>query len=392
MNILFWMSSGFDRFSPSRHLMAAVAEALCQREHHVHILQKDTGGSLPSLPVSLNKLNVSSTCIKMPLPRKENLPKRFLTDIQYILRCKKWLKRQKAFDRVFLQSSNVIGIQMYLLKKWNPSLPVTCNVQDIFPQNALYIGAIRPGIFYKALSAMQSYAYHHAAHIITISEDMQEELVSLGVEKEKIQVVYNWSYQDAPYDTKTLNYTNVASYFEKDTFQVVYAGNIGRMQAVDVVLQAAAHLQGHSDIAFHIFGDGVHLKKLMELAQKMQLSSVQFHPLPEESDAPSLYSAADVNIIPLAKHIYRTALPSKTATCLACGKPVLFCLGEESRFAKRICSQGNGWLLPAEDGKKLAEAILHIKCGAWQKENALPYTSLFSQTENSRQYARIIES
>ena len=72
MRVLFWMSMSFDRRTRSEHLLTAIIEALYQKGHTVHILQKDTSGPLPQLPETLQKLGVTTTCVQVSLPKKSN--------------------------------------------------------------------------------------------------------------------------------------------------------------------------------------------------------------------------------------------------------------------------------------------------------------------------------
>ena len=65
MNVLFWLSIGLDRRTPSEHLLTAMIEALYKRGHTVHILQKDTGGHIKELYPKLRDLGVTTTKIEI---------------------------------------------------------------------------------------------------------------------------------------------------------------------------------------------------------------------------------------------------------------------------------------------------------------------------------------
>ena len=74
-----------------------------------------------------------------------------------------------------------------MVKRLLPKARLTYNVQDIFPENAAYIGSAK-GIVYKILSAEQRYAYRHADQIITISEDMKELLIEKAQIRKKLRL------------------------------------------------------------------------------------------------------------------------------------------------------------------------------------------------------------
>lgn len=387
MKILMWMGGNFDRRTPSEHLLVAIVQALYAAGHTVHIIQKDTGGSLPKLPRELADLGVTTDCIPCQLAAKGNFVARYLVELKYVLDCRKHIREHKDCEAVFNQSSNVAGFMAYVVKHMLPKARLTYNVQDIFPENATYIGSVK-GIVYKALSAEQRYAYRHADQIITISEDMRDLLIEKGADPKKTEVVYNWSYSDNLYNYEDVYSEKIAEFLPKDKFNVVYAGNIGTMQNVDIVVAAARCMQEENKIHFHIFGDGIYKKRLQSEAEG--LTNISFWPMQPSELAPSIYAMADVNVIPLATNIYRTALPSKTATCIACKKPIIFCIGKDSRFGKLMSREQGFYVLDSSDVDKLVDTIGTVKKNRIITNNDMLYKMAFSRTSNSKHYAELI--
>lgn len=386
MNILLWMSGNFDRRTPSEHLLVAIVEALYKKGNTVHIIQKYTGGDLPKLPEALVKLGVTTDCIPCKFASKGNFIARYLVDVKYVLNCRSIIKKHKDCKAVFNQSSNVAGFMAYLVKRILPAAKLTYNVQDIFPENAYYTGKVKR-IVYRILSAEQKYAYKKADNIITISEDMKDLLVEKGANPKKTHVIYNWSYQDEPYDPETLFCDEIATMLSKEKFNVVYAGNIGVMQNVDIVVRAAK-IMDDPDVKFHIFGDGVYKEKLIQMGSG--LTNLHFWPMQPSRLAPSIYGMADINIIPLAKNVYRTALPSKTATCLACQKPIIFCFDSQSKFGKWMNDVAGCPVIGSNDAQALCSAIKAVKNNRKTVDYATLLEKYFSRSKNSLVYANII--
>ena len=391
MQVLFWLSIGMDRRTPSEHLLTDMVEALYQQGHTVHVLQKNTNGPKDALPQRMLELGVETTRIDCTPPQKDNLAARFLADVKYVLQCVKWLKAHRNFDRIFMQSSNVAGIQTRVLRHAQKGIPVIFNVQDIFPENAVYSGKMKAdGLVYKCFAFMQRHVYRYASKIITISEDMKDQLVEIGAEADKVEVVYNWSYRDTMYSPEEIDYSCLAGIIDRSKFNVVYAGNIGLMQNVEIVIRAAAQMKDEKDICFHVIGDGMYRKKLEQMAIDLQSDNVAFHDMMGSDCASAIYSAADVNVIPLAKDIYRTALPSKTATCLACGKPIVFAIGKESKFGQQVHDQIAARVIASDDVMGLCAAINKVKRSSGNMKNQAFFMKGFAKTENSSQYAKII--
>lgn len=391
MKVLFWMFIGFDRQTTSGHLLTAIIEQLCKDGHSVHILQKATGGNLPPVPKNIKHNAVSTDCIPFVSADKGNFIARFLKELNYIRKCQKYITSD--YDAVFIQSTTVGGFAVKAVRKKLKNAIVTFNVQDIFPYNLVYSGKIsKKGFIFRLMSAQQRYAYKHSDHVITISEDMKDLLVEDGTSADKIELIYNWSYQDSVYDYSKLDFKQVAHIFNKDYFNVVYAGNIGVMQNVDILIEAAKLMKDEKGIWFHIIGNGVYKNMLEKRAKTYGITNISFWPMQPSELAPVIYSAADVNVIPLVKDVYRTALPSKTAICLACQKPIIFAIGGDSKFGQKVMKEAGCPVIEADEPEKLVDAICRIRHGEMDNIAGKFFLENCSITANSRKYADIIVS
>ena len=387
MKVLFWMFIGFDQHATSEHLLSAVIERLCEAGHSVHIIQKDTGGDLPAIPEKLSSYDVTTDVIPYQSANKGNLIARYLTELKYINACKKHITSD--YDAVFIQSTNVAGFAVKAVRSKLPKAIVTFNVQDIFPYNLSFSGGLKQSSpVFRIVAAEQRYGYKHSDHIITISEDMKDTLVTDGTPAKKIEVVYNWSYQDELYEN--LDLIPVSHMFDTSYFNVVYAGNVGVMQNVDILIEAAKLMKDDKSVWFHIIGNGVYKEKLEAKAKEYGIHNISFWPMQQPELAPLIYSAAAVNVIPLVKEVYRTALPSKTATCLACQKPIIFAIGKESRFAKKAKEEAGCSVVEADRPDELVEAIRKIRLGEYKNRSGEFFLRHFEVTENSRKYAKLI--
>lgn len=387
MKILFWIFSGFDRHTTSEHLLTAILQQLCSAGHTVHILQKQTGGSLPGIPQPLSAYPVTTDMVPFQATAKGNFAGRYIAEWKYVRNCRKFLKPE--YDAVFIQSNNVLGFAVRAVRRVLPDAEITVNVQDIFPYNAAFSGKIRRnGLAFPIFAAIQRYGYHHADHVVTISEDMKDTLVADGTADSKIDVIYNWSYQDEVY--RNVDLRPMQNVMDSRYFNVVYAGNIGVMQNVDVLIEAARLLKEDDTLWFHIFGEGLYKKRLEAKARAYGIERISFWPMRPPEQAPAIYSAASVNVIPLVQNGYKTALPSKTATCLACGKPVIFAIGKESRFGQKIMQRAGCPVVESNSPEELAAAIKKVQAGYENQTGTDFFSENCSMTKNSCMYAGII--
>ena len=239
-------------------------------------------------------------------------------------------------------------------------IKVVAMLQDVWPDNAVQSHLISEGSFlYKYFEMWQKSVYKNADKLICISDDMKDFIISKGVDADKIEVIYNWGYSDDVVDIPWEENEFVKKYnLSRDKFYAIYAGNIGKMQNVEIVVNAAKELQDRGDIQFLIIGDGARREAIEEMAAG--LKNVTMLPMQPSELATHIYSAAGVNIIPLVAGGTKTAMPSKTGVVLSCGQPVIFTFGSESGLSARMEACGAGVSVDAEDAVALANQIVRV--------------------------------
>ena len=122
---------------------------------------------------------------------------------------------------------------------------VVSMLQDVWPDNAVASGLIsQGGLIYNFFEGWQKKVYKKSDKLICISDDMKKFIANKGVPLEKISVIYNWGYTDEAVDIAWEDNKFVRKYaLSKDIFYAVYAGNIGRMQNVELIVRAAEKLK-----------------------------------------------------------------------------------------------------------------------------------------------------
>lgn len=351
MKVCVLASGSFEKNYSSYHLMRDLILYLRDRGDEVSLIQKyfEKSGQLPP---EFSGQGIRTHEIYFSQAEKSNMVKRMLVDIKYYLQTIKYIRAEKESDVFFLQSNNTPFIPIALIHLLTRK-PVVYNVQDIFPQNAIIAGMLNErSLPAKVLLLLQKWSLKHADGIITISEDMKQTLISAGADPKKISVAYNWENEI---------HGEAIEKIDDGKFHVVYAGNIGVMQNVEIVVEAARLLKDNPAIQFDIYGNGARKAKCQEMAQGMT-NVCFFDPVPADK-AHSLYCNADVNVVPLAKGIIKTALPSKTAACLQCGKPTIFCMDMDSEWGKMLSKASYG-ACEADMPEKLANIILKLSNSA----------------------------
>lgn len=268
-------------------------------------------------------------------------------------------------------------------------IKVVAMLQDVWPDNAVQSHLISEGsILYKYFEMWQKSVYKNADKLICISDDMKDFIVSKGVVADKIEVIYNWGYSDDVVDIPWEENEFVKKYnLDREKFYAIYAGNIGKMQNVEIVVNAAKELQDREDIQFLIIGDGARREAIAEMAAG--LKNVTMLPMQPSELATHIYSAAGVNIIPLVAGGTKTAMPSKTGVVLSCGKPVVFCFDASERFVNTVYESKAGMVVHPDKPTELSNALLMISEKDSKREYSL-FNTFFRRSKNIERYKETV--
>ena len=272
-------------------------------------------------------------------------------------------------------------------------IKVVAMLQDVWPDNAVQSGLISEQSFlYKYFEMWQKSVYKNADRIICISDDMKNFISSKNVDEKKIDVIYNWGYSDEIVDIPWEENKFVKKYnLDRDKFYAIYAGNIGKMQNVGIIVETAKKLQNRRDIHFLIVGDGVKKKEIEKMAEKQK--NITLLPMQPSELALHIYSAAGVNLIPLVSGGTKTALPSKTGVVLSCGRPAIFTFGEASNFSSLLAKYNAGKSVEANSANQLAESIIETveNIDEYVKDDTYElFKKLFSKRRNILKYVEVV--
>lgn len=237
-------------------------------------------------------------------------------------------------------------------------VPYVLHVQDLWPDAVVSSGMLgdqtSPGFASRRLAAMISRTYRSAAHIVAISEGFQQLLVARGVPPSKVSVIPNWSPVGWPEGEGTDPLIR-RSLGPSDARTLLFAGNIGPFQNLDAVVRQMAELPSSSRLHLTIMGDGIARSGLEDLVETLGTHRVTFLPSCAPALAIQYQQAADVLLVPLgSERFLQTTIPSKLATALSLGGPVL--VVAEGDAARMVGVAGAG-LSCAPDEPSIGRAL-----------------------------------
>lgn len=265
------------------------------------------------------------------------------------------LLRGKQFDAILVFAPSPIlqaipAVWIGRLKK----CPVLLWVQDLWPESLSATGHVTHRGILNAVEYVVRWIYRHVDLLLVQSKAFIPKVRVLAA---TTPIVYHPnSFLD--YTTVSIRPVVECPGFES-AFPVLFAGNIGSAQAVEVVLEAATILRDIEGIRFVMVGDGSKRDWLMQQAEERGLNNLVFPGRYPVEAMPELMRRAAALLVTLADtEIFRLTIPSKVQAYLAAGRPIIACLNGAG--AEIVQEAGAGVTVPAEDASALAQAVMTL--------------------------------
>lgn len=267
-----------------------------------------------------------------------------------------WMLRKKRFDVIFIYApSPILQAIPAIFLGWLKGCPVVLWVQDLWPESLSATGHVQNQTVLKLVELVVRFIYRHTDLLLVQSRAFEEPVHALA---SNTPIAY---YPNSVDDTFAVpakgELPMVAGLGEG--FSVMFAGNIGSAQAVEVIVEAASLLEEYADIHFVVLGEGSRWEWMREEARRRELNNLHLPGRFPVETMPGFMQKAAALLVTLAdQEIFKATIPSKVQAYLAAGRPILACLNGEG--ASLITEAGAGLAVPAEDGRALADAILRM--------------------------------
>lgn len=193
------------------------------------------------------------------------------------------------------------------------------HIQD-FEVDAMFgLGMGSAGRLSQVAKVVESWLLKRFDVVSSISYSMLDNATAKGVFQDKIIFFPNWS--DTNFVTPDVDGTELRTswgYTPEDRV-VLYSGNIGQKQGLEVVLDAAESFKYRPEVKFLIIGNGAYSDTLQGLALERGLSNVSLKPLQPWEDVPKILAMADVHLVVQKRGAADAVLPSKLTNILSAG-------------------------------------------------------------------------
>ena len=232
-------------------------------------------------------------------------------------------------------------------------IPVVYDIQDMWPDTLRATGMITNDKALGIVSRVCGWVYRRVDRIAVLSPGFKNLLLERGVPDGKVRVIPNWADEPSLRQPPGYVFSDLPS---NGCFRILFAGNMGKAQALDAVLGAASLHQGQgARICWMLMGGGVEVDRLKQRAKDMKLDNVVFLPPVPMAEVGAYLRSADVLLVHLRDDpLFKITIPSKTQAYMAVGKPILMAVGGDA--AELVKHANCGVVAEPEDSVSIAQA------------------------------------
>lgn len=394
MKLLYIASIDFyTKPNPSYHLMTTMLEDIMNDGIEILYIGQAEQGLKKHIPDIFEKQpKFSYHLIQCQQVEKSNFVRRYLEGIKYSKAIGNYIKKHiNECDVIFVQSSPTVLYTLYYARRYAGNKKIIYNVQDMFPGSSIASGVMQKKWMQSIFYSLQKIAYKKADVITAISEDMRSKLLEQGVPKEKIKVIVNWFDDSSIREVQWENNRFVQKYnLTSDIFYVQYAGTMGYVFDYKMVLNVAEQLKDHSDIVFHMIGEGSQKENFIQASKDKGLDNIVFFPLEPQEMVSDVYSACSVCFIPLKEGIIGNSVPSKAGLLMACRRAIITSVDKDSDYYNMI-EKYAGIAAGTDDSDTIVRAILYMKdnrdmCTKYGISGYEYGHELYSRSNNMKKY------
>lgn len=250
-------------------------------------------------------------------------------------------------------------------------------IHDMWPET-LEAGGVQNKFVLRCIDRLAKFIYSRASKIMVLSDGFKRNLIEKGVPPDKICAVPNWANSE----TVAVRQACVADYAKaglvSGKFHVLYAGNLGEMQALESLVDAMDVLKNEPDVVLLFLGTGTQESFLRQYASERKLEErVKFLGRVTPVEVGFYYSLADALLVHIKDtKLFQITIPHKIYEYMLAAKPIVAAIKGEA--AAEISMARAGVVCEPENPLSIAQAIKSVK--------ALSGAERSSMGENGRQF------
>jgi len=238
-------------------------------------------------------------------------------------------------------------------------IPLVFNIQDVFPDVAVELGRLTQPQVIGLASWLERTSYRAADTVTVLSDDLARNVRAKVGEATPVEVIPN--FVDTDWIRPDVEVDAASSYRSElglgDRRVVMYAGNVGFSQSLDLVLDAARLWRERDEVVFVINGSGVAVESLRQEIDRDGLENVVLARLQPRWRLPEVLATAELHLVPLRAGLGKASVPSKLYSILAAGRPILAAVDPGTEVQRTVELARAGVCVPPDDLAAFVSAL-----------------------------------
>lgn len=227
-------------------------------------------------------------------------------------------------------------------------------IRDIFPEWAVDMGLMGRGLPYQFFSAIARFQYK-VADTIGIQTPGNRIYFRLWSQypNRRLEILQNWLDRPAkvPCSIKVHETQLVGRKV------IVYAGNMGVAQGLDIFIDLASKVKDRLDIGFLFVGRGSEAARLRTKTQVLKLENLVFFDEIDPDEISELYAQCKVGIVALDPRHKSHNIPGKFLTYMQNGLPVLANINSGNDLSLIIREEQVGFVCESNRIEELQDSL-----------------------------------
>ncbi|MGN6647196.1 MAG: WcaI family glycosyltransferase [Cytophaga sp.] len=226
----------------------------------------------------------------------------------------------KSYDLVFTPYPPlIIGFWPYIYKLFHPKAKWVFHIQDLQVDAARELDLIKSKRLLRILTKLEAFWLKKADYVSSISSGMKTRILEKGVAESKYIMLPNWAETNVVIPIAKERSMREELDIPCDKKVVLYSGNVGEKQGVDLIIDAAVSFKHMKNVLFVIAGEGASKERLKRHAAEKGGTNVLFISLQPYDKLASFLAIADVHLVVQKKTAADLVLPSKFISILSAG-------------------------------------------------------------------------
>ena len=230
---------------------------------------------------------------------------------------------------------------------------VIYNVQEIYPD----ILKLKGGFVLNFLRRMESKAYNRSDAVTTIDKVFYDTIAPRFQDQSKLHIIPNFVDTELYHQVEWDGKLNPDQFPKNDCIKLLYAGNIGHMQAWEPLIELADKTRD-LDVEYFVIGEGAQRGFVEEEIKKRRLEKIHLLPYQPRDLMPAILSYSDASFIFMAPGQDGDGFPSKVYTIMACERPMLILSGENAPIVNFLEDKGCAKIITEKDFDKKVELMV----------------------------------